>query len=231
MGLVGQDRRDSLERRDGESVRVESICPAHPALPALVLALVFASACGPRPPEPKDYAARLAADRAAKDAAFQSGSDPVPAARHAELLPLAYFPIDPGYDVPAVLQPTDDRTVFQMPTSSGAPRDMRRVGSLEFTLKGQPLKLTTFVEVATPTHLFVAFSDLTSGNETYPAGRYVDIDRNGTGIYEIDFNRAYNPYCYYNPTYECPYPPPENRLKIPVRAGERIKKAEVGSTK
>ncbi len=200
---------------------------AHTALAAACLLV----SCSPTPPEPKDYAARLAADRAAKDAAFQSGSDPVPAARHAELLPLAYFPIDPGYDVPAVLNPTDDRTVFQMPTSSGAPRDMRRVGSLEFTLKGQPLKLTTFVEVATPTHLFVAFSDLTSGNETYPAGRYVDIDRNGTGIYEIDFNRAYNPYCYYNPTYECPYPPPENRLKIPVRAGERIKKAEVGSTK
>ncbi|PYR00686.1 MAG: hypothetical protein DMF96_02660 [Acidobacteria bacterium] len=139
--------------------------------------------------------------------------------------------IDPGYDVPAVLKPTDDRTVFQMPTSSGAPRDMRRVGSLEFTLKGLPLKLTTFVEVATPTHLFVAFSDLTSGNETYPAGRYVDIDRNSTGIYEIDFNRAYNPYCYYNPTYECPYPPPENRLKIPVRAGERMKRSEVGSLK
>ena len=204
--------------------------PGLSALTALAAAclLVF---CSPKPPEPKDYAARLAADRAAKDAAFQSGSDPVPAARHAELLPLAYFPIDPGYDVPAVLNPTDDRTVFQMPTSSGAPRDMRRVGSLEFTLKGQPLKLTTFVEVATPTHLFVAFSDLTSGNETYPAGRYVDIDRNSTGIYEIDFNRAYNPYCYYNPTYECPYPPLENRLKIPVRAGERIKKAEVGSTK
>ena len=204
--------------------------PALSALPALAAACLLVS-CSPRPPEPKDYTARLAADRAAKDAAFQSGSDPVPAARHAELLPLAYFPIDPGYDVPAVLKTTDDRTVFQMPTSSGAPRDMRRVGSLEFTLKGLPLKLTTFVEVATPTHLFVAFSDLTSGNETYPAGRYVDIDRNSTGIYEIDFNRAYNPYCYYNPTYECPYPPPENRLKIPVRAGERMKRSEVGSLK
>ena len=218
MNKVGQEGRDRLERQD----------LAHPARPALralaaLVALALASACGPKPPEVKDYAAKLAADRAAKDASFQSASDPVPTARHAELLPLAYFPIDPEYDVPAVLNSTDDRTVFQMPTSSGAPRDMRRVGSLEFTLKGRPLKLTAFVEVATPAHLFVAFSDLTSGAETYPAGRYVDIDRNSTGIYEIDFNRAYNPYCYYNPTYECPYPPPENRLKIPIRAGERMK--------
>ena len=59
----------------------------------------------------------------------------------------------------------------------------------------------------------------------------MDLDRNTTGIYEVDFNRAYIPYCYYNPTYECPLPPPENRLKIPVRAGERVKNAEAGSSK
>ena len=112
-----------------------------------------------------------------------------------------------------------------MPTSTGTNRKMRRAGSLEFSLKGQPLKLTAFLEVgADPSHLFVPFSDLTSGTETYTAGRFMDLNRNGTGIYEMDFNRAYIPYCYYNPTYECPYPPRENRLDIPIRAGERMKK-------
>jgi len=196
------------------------------AVPAVLALVLVAGACSNKPPEPKDYVARLAAARAAKDADFAGGSDsPIPEARRAALLPLAYFPIGLEYDVPAVLKASDDRTIFQMPTSSGTPRDMRRVGSLEFTLKGQPLKLTTFVEVATPDHLFVAFSDLTSGTETYAAGRYVDIGHNSTGIYEIDFNRAYNPYCYYNESYECPYPPAENRLKIPIRAGERMKSA------
>jgi uncharacterized protein (DUF1684 family) len=193
---------------------------------ALLLTTAIAAACSNAPVEPKDYSAKLAAERAAKDASFASGKDsPVPEGRRAALLPLAYFPIDLDYDVPGVLKPTNDRTVFQMPTSSGTPRDMRKVGSLEFTLRGQPLKLTVFVEVAEPDHLFVAFSDLTSGAETYPAGRYVDIGRNSTGIYEIDFNRAYNPYCYYDPTWECPYPPAENRLKIPVRSGEKMKGA------
>jgi uncharacterized protein DUF1684 len=106
------------------------------------------------------------------------------------------------------------------------------VGALEFTLKGQPLKLTAFNEVGTdPGSLFVAFGDLTNATETYAAGRFMDLFRNTTGIYEVDFNRAYVPYCYYNPTYECPLPPPENRLKIPIRAGERMKKSEVGSSK
>ena len=53
--------------------------------------------------------------------------------------------------------------------------------------------------------------------------RYLDLDRNPVGIYELDFNRAYQPYCYYSAAYECPYPPPENRLKIPIRAGEKMR--------
>ena len=71
--------------------------------------------------------------------------------------------------------------------------------------------------------LFVPFRDLTTGTETYVAGRYLDLSRNATGLYEVDFNIAYNPYCYYNPTYDCPYPPRSNRLQVPIRAGEKVK--------
>ena len=206
--------------------------PARPARPALVALILLATACSSKPPETKDYASKIAADRAAKDASFAAGDDPIPKARHAEFLPLAYFNIEPDYNVPAQLNRIDDPTIIEMPTSTGTNRKMRRVGTLAFTLKGQPLKLTAFNEVGEdPSRLFVPFSDLTSGTETYPAGRFMDLDRNRTGIYEVDFNRAYIPYCYYNPTYECPYPPPENRLKIPIRAGERMKKSEVPSTK
>lgn len=193
----------------------------------LFVCFVFSCvSCSHKPPESaQDYVAKVAADRAAKDAAFAADNDPIPANRKQELLPLAYFPIDPDYDVPASLKPIDDPTVVEMPTSTGTPRKMRRVGTLEFSVKGQPLKLTAFVEVGAPNldKLFVPFADLTSGAETYPGGRYIDLDRTKTGIYEIDFNRAYTPYCYYNPTYECPYPPSENRLKIPIRAGEKLK--------
>ena len=69
--------------------------------------------------------------------------------------------------------------------------------------------------------LFVPFADQTTGTETYSAGRYLDLHPTPTGIYAIDFNRAYNPYCAYNDTYECPFPPPSNRLKLAIRAGEK----------
>jgi uncharacterized protein (DUF1684 family) len=112
-----------------------------------------------------------------------------------------------------------------MPTSTGTSRQMRRAGMLEFSLKGQPMTLTAFVDLTDRNlnHLTVMFSDLTSGIETYSAGRYLDLSRNPTGIYDLDFNLAYHPYCYYNVSYECPYPPPENRLKVPIHAGERMK--------
>ena len=192
----------------------------------LTAALLLAVACSSRPPaEPKDYAANLAADRAAKDAAFTKENDPVPPNRKAELLPLAYYPIDPEYNVPAALKPSGDQAIFEMPTSAGGADKFRRVGTLEFSLKGQSMKLTAFAPAAARNNdrLFVPFSDLTSGAETYAAGRFMDLDRSATGIYEVDFNRAYHPYCYYNPTWECPLPPIENRLKVPIRAGERMK--------
>jgi uncharacterized protein (DUF1684 family) len=192
----------------------------------LIVCAVAISACSSRPPdEPKDYAAKLAADRAAKDAAFQKDNEPIPENRKAAFLPLAYFPIDPEYNVPASLKASTDRTIYEMPTSAGNRDKFRRVGTLEFMLKGQPMKLTAFTPAAAKNddRLFVPFSDLTSGTETYPAGRFMDLDRTATGIYEVDFNRSYNPYCYYSPTWECPYPPAENRLKVPVRAGEKMK--------
>jgi uncharacterized protein (DUF1684 family) len=192
---------------------------------AALLLLVVLAGCSSKPPEDtRDYAQRIAGDRAAKDELFRKGNDPIPEAKKAQLLPLAYFPIDPAYDTPASLTPSDDPTIIDMPTSTGAPRKMRKAGMLTFSLKGQAYSITAFYDLTgTPDHLSVMFSDMTSGTETYAAGRYLDLDRNPTGIYELDFNRAYHPYCYYNASYECPYPPRENRLQIPIRAGERMR--------
>jgi uncharacterized protein (DUF1684 family) len=102
---------------------------------------------------------------------------------------------------------------------------MRRAGQLRFSVKGQELTLTAFVEASDRqmNRLFVPFRDTTNGIETYPAGRYLDLERTATGLYDLDFNRAYHPYCYYNASYDCPYPPAENRLATPIRAGERVR--------
>ena len=166
--------------------------------------------------------------RSTKDRFMQQSSDsPIPAERRASFPPLTYFPIEPEYRVGASL--TVDRTndVLEIPTSRGERRPHNRVGRLSFTLKGQLLTLTAFVEVGQQDmkQLFVPFGDLTNGTETYPGGRYLELERTATGIYDLDFNRAFHPFCYYNPAYDCPYPPRENRLLMPIRAGERMARA------
>ncbi len=188
------------------------------------------TACSAPPPadDPSGYVRGMAAARAEKDVMFRGAADsPIPVPRRAELLPLEYYAPDPDYSVPASLTPAGPREVIQMPTSTGQTRSMERVGRLSFTLKGTPLTLGAFIESGSTSveRLFVPFMDRTSGSSTYSAGRYLDLDRTATGLYLIDFNRAYNPYCYYNATYDCPFPPPENRLGISIEAGERVKRS------
>ena len=83
---------------------------------------------------------------------------------------------------------------------------MRRVGTLRFTLQSREFTLTAFVDAEQNDmrRLFVPFGDLTNGNETYPGGRYLDLDRTATGIYDLDFNRAYNPFCVFNDKFRLP---------------------------
>jgi len=196
-------------------------------------AILVAAACGTsKPVDPAaDYLTTVQAERARKDEAFRRQVDqPIPLAAQQFYLPLKYFPIDPAYAVTASFKPAAVRAPLQMPTSTGKMRDMEQVGTLSFTLKSQLLTLGAFVEIGTsPDRLFVPFTDLTSGTETYAAGRYLELDRKATGIYTIDFNRAFHPYCYYNENYDCPFPPPSNRLPVPVRAGEKLAQSNIPS--
>jgi uncharacterized protein len=196
---------------------------------AWIVLIAFAvTGCGSQPEE-EDYTAKIAAIRAAKDESFKNDPDsPIPPDKKATLLPLAYFPIDELYAVPATLEPSADRSRIEVPTSIGKVRQLERIGTLKFSLQGQPRRLTAFrdLESQDVNRLFVPFADQTSGTETYQAGRYMELDPTPTGIYVVDFNVAYNPYCYYSPEFDCPFPPKENRLDVPVRAGERMQKAD-----
>jgi uncharacterized protein (DUF1684 family) len=203
------------------------------AIASVLLGALANAACGAnKPADPAgDYVSIIQAERARKDAAFlRQVDEPIPLAKQPLFLPLKYFPIDAAYAVTASFTPAAARTPLQMPTSTGKLRDMEQVGTLSFTLKGQLLSLGAFVEAGTPPdRLFVPFTDLTSGAETYAAGRYLELDRAASGIYTIDFNRAFHPFCYYNDNYDCPYPPPANRLPVPVRAGEKLAQSNIPS--
>lgn len=196
----------------------------------LAALLLTAAACTSGPPPPVDarpYEEQIQDWRARRDFFFRNGSDsPLLPEDKATFTGLPYYAIDPALRVPAFL--TEERSnppvIIELPTSGSQPDRMRRVGTLGFTVDGETHTLTAFApaDMRVITRLFVPFGDATSGTETYKGGRYLDLDRTPTGLYDLDFNRAYHPNCVYNVSWVCPIPPRENRLPIPIRAGERL---------
>lgn len=138
-----------------------------------------------------------------------------------------FFPIKEKYRVNAELIPIDDSIGFSMKTSGTKLKKFYRFGKLEFKIGKENLSLTIYSSeqkslVKDSTHLFLPFTDNTSGEKSYGGGRYIDLyflDIHNNQI-EIDFNKAYNPYCAYTTGYNCPIPPRENHLPISISAGE-----------
>jgi uncharacterized protein (DUF1684 family) len=195
------------------------------------LAVIAAAACTSGPPPPvastgQSHTERVQESRAAKDEAFRySDESPIPADQRATFPGLNYFPIDTAYNVPASL--AEDRgaepVIIELATSRDTIDRLARVGTLTFRLGGQTHQLTAFAAAADGLdRLFVPFGDTTNREETYGGGRYLNLTRTPTGLYDLDFNMAYNPNCVYDARWTCPLPPPENRLSVPIRAGERL---------
>ncbi len=137
---------------------------------------------------------------------------------------LKYYKPDLNYRINATLTPIQDKNVIVLPTSDGKEQKYLEYARATFTLDGVECKLLILeVMEMGPQRgkLFLAFADKTSGGETYGAGRYLDIKKVpvATSVL-LDFNKAYNPYCAYNDSYSCPFPPSENVLKVAIHAGE-----------
>jgi uncharacterized protein (DUF1684 family) len=164
--------------------------------------------------------------RGQKDRLFHDHpQSPIPASDRPNFAGLHYWPFDPTGRVLARFSPVPDE-----PPSGAGETAFRRIGHLEFELQGHPLRLGAFWIEGYAGGLFVPFTDATSGRETYGGGRYLldtiksaDLGADAIkGTVVLDFNYAYHPSCTYDPQWVCPLAPPDSRLAIPVRAGERL---------
>ncbi len=138
---------------------------------------------------------------------------------------LSYFPVDARYKVKAKLESIDKKEVMTLTTSDGLTQSYLPYAYAHFSVDGvacQLLLLEVMQMGPQRGTLFLAFSDATSGKETYGAGRYLAIKKvRGATQIELDFNRAYNPYCAYVDNFSCPFPPKENVLPVAILAGEK----------
>ena len=111
---------------------------------------------------------------------------------------------------------------FDMPTTVNSFTKEVVYGRLYFSLKGVPQVLEVYrAHEAQDEYLFLPFFDKTSGVSTYGGGRYIDLSYPLADSVLIDFNKAYNPYCAYNPKYACALVPAVNTLSVAVEAGEK----------
>lgn len=149
---------------------------------------------------------------------------PLPVEDRKAFTVLPRFTVDRAYRIMARFEPHMGE-VFGMKTSTEREPKYQSVGTLHFSLGGKEEELTVYKNIELSrlddyrNFLFVPFTDLTNGEDTYGGGRYLDLQGPLEGPVELDFNRAYNPYCAYGGHYSCPIPPLENHLEVAVRAG------------
>lgn len=132
----------------------------------------------------------------------------------------SWYPMDSAYRVEATYQPYDKPKTIQVPNILGDVDTMNVPGIVSFTLNGQPIEMEPVTDPGDPEFWFI-FRDLTSGKETYPAARFLYMPAPVNGRMLVDFNRAENPPCAYNPYATCPLPPEQNRLRVRIEAGEK----------
>ncbi|HEY7406613.1 MAG TPA: DUF1684 domain-containing protein [Candidatus Angelobacter sp.] len=136
-----------------------------------------------------------------------------------EFTGLHWFPIDEAYRVSAHFVAYDSPREVEIETVQGDHATTYIAGYVTFQLGGKAFRLDA--EQNDPDGLFIVFRDLTSKKDTYPAARFLDTDQPKDGVVELDFNKAYNPPCAYNPYTTCPLPSLGNRMQIEIPAGEK----------
>jgi uncharacterized protein (DUF1684 family) len=161
----------------------------------------------------------LTAQRREKDQFFKaSPHSPLSQEQQDAFTGLNYYPPNPDLDLTVKVQRLEGDNEIVIETTTGDTRRYRRYGSFEFTVEGQTVQLTIY---EAPHGFFLPFVDANAGSETYPAGRYLEPDDLGGNEFQVDFNQAYNPFCAFGAGWSCPVTPPENRLPVAIRAGEK----------
>ena len=157
--------------------------------------------------------------RAAKDSLLKSEDSPLLPEQRARFERLSYYPIDLRYRLRGELHIYGRQRIVEIPNTDGTITELERFGRFVSVFGENDFWLEVYRSPQTgETEIF--FKDLTNGHTTYGGGRYARLTREDDGMYLIDFNNSYNPYCAYNPAYICPLPPRQNHLNFAVEAGE-----------
>ena len=171
------------------------------------------------------YSSQIDKDRDERDRFMKTSGESPFAKDPGSYTGLKYYPPNVRYKVTATLTPSQEKQPVVLSTSDGKEQHYLPYAYASFDLDGFNNKLLILENMEMGPQrgtLFLPFGDETSAGETYGAGRYLDVVKApGSNSITLDFNKAYNPYCAYNDGFSCPFPPPENLLRVAIRAGEK----------
>lgn len=173
-----------------------------------------------------DWRDALAEHRNSKDEYLgEHPHSPLPPEEREHFEGLEYYPPEPSLRFELPLHEHDDLETITIATTTEGEREYLRWGEFQFAVEGEEATLQAYKADPDDERLWVPFRDETNGDETYGAGRYLDLeeahDRNPDGTWTLDFNLAYNPFCAYSEQFECPLVPMDNWLDVPIQAGEK----------
>lgn len=133
---------------------------------------------------------------------------------------MKWYPLNDAYRVEATFVPYAKPKTFEVPNLLGDIDRMTAPGQVTFALNGKEHRMTPYND---DDGLMFVFRDTTAGETTYPAARFLYTPVPKDGKLVLDFNRAENPPCAFNPYATCPLPPKENQLAVRVEAGEQYR--------
>lgn len=173
----------------------------------------------------ENYKREIVESRIGKDNFFKTHfQSPIPQEERGAFTKLNYFDADSEYHFELELEEFDHKEKVKIEDTGGNLRDFLKWGKFTFKINEQECILYAYKSDDTETRLFIPFKDITSGKETYGAGRYIDLEEERDKLnnkWILDFNLATNPWCAYSNNYVCPLIPFENILKVEILAGEK----------
>ena len=190
----------------------------------LLAVLVMGLSCSPK----NDAYQKLLTEHRSKVKTEFLADSRSPLTSEDKLAKMSYFPADIDYNCQCEITKDSVKRGIEMPTYSGISRPFYIYGKVNCKIKKQSIELTLYKSVrVVPGHpdlLFLPFKDATNDVETYGGGRYLDLEMHDIhdDKINIDFNKAYNPWCAYSDGYNCPIPPKANHLAVGVYAGEKM---------
>jgi uncharacterized protein (DUF1684 family) len=195
--------------------------------PIVLVISIMLFSCGENyTPEEKEYIESIKQIRNEKDDFMKNNpNSPFNFKGKVEFKPLKYYEPDPAFVFKSKLYEYENKDTVIILGTKGEEREIIKFGFIKFDYKEKEYKINVYQGVSKTGEIYhsIWFTDLTTGNETYGVGRYLDFELNPDKdfIYEIDFNLAYNPYCSYSPNYSCAIPSKEDHIDLAIKAGEK----------